>query len=219
MVAPGSKSPLTEHSLQFIRTAPWSSSGAERADLRPISSGLSLFPFLTARASATTSHKASLGTSWSLKLSANLGQQGPSRLRNSYAGVDKEAICERLVPALAANNIGLFDYRFTARLNEARLAANIERHIRRAGLLILYATKSWQSSRYTLLERDLACKLKRPIVAVLPSFRVPQLSFLVTRCRFRNDASGDAAALRKAIEEALGKELPEPAIELRGGGH
>jgi hypothetical protein len=121
----------------------------------------------------------------------------------SYAGRDKQAICDRLVPALEANNIGLFDYRFTARLNEAKLDANIERHIRRAALLILYATKSWTGSPHTLLERDLARKLQRPIVAVTPTLRLPHLGFLVTRCRFGNDPSDDAAALREAIEEAL----------------
>lgn len=126
----------------------------------------------------------------------------------SYAGVDKEVVSERLVPALAANNIGFFDYRFTTRLNEVRLATNIERHIRRSALLILYATKNWQRSSYTMMERDLACELERPVVAVIPPFRKPRLGFHATRCSFGNDANGDAAALREAIEDALGKELP-----------
>ena len=128
----------------------------------------------------------------------------------SYAGADKLQVSERLVPALALNEIGIFDYRFTARLNEAKLDREIQRHLRRSALLVLYATDKWPNSSYTLLERKLACEMKRPIVAVLPAVGAAHLDFPATRCCFGADPKDDAVLLRTAIEEALGKQLPAP---------
>lgn len=129
----------------------------------------------------------------------------------SYAGTDKQEVHERLVPALAANDVGFFDYRFTARLNERRLEREIERRVQRSAVLVLYATNRWPASPYTALERALAEEMGRPIVAVLPSDTDNSLDFGGTHCRFEGDAESNASALRSAIEQAIGAKLPSNA--------
>lgn len=125
----------------------------------------------------------------------------------SYAGADKQEVHERLVPALAANNIGFFDYRFTARLDERRLEREIERRVQRSAVLVLYATSRWPTSPYTMLERAIAEEMGRPIVAVLPSGAGNSLEFSGTHCRFGRNAEKNASALRSAIEQAVGAKL------------
>ncbi|GEM_PF-6675915 len=121
----------------------------------------------------------------------------------SYSGKDKQAINERLVPALAANDIGFFDYRFTERLDARKLPLQIERRIKQCALVLVYASSRWPGSEYTLLEKDLAQGLGRPIVAVEPEGDAVQLDVPATVCRFGRAGETDTAALSAAIHEAL----------------
>jgi TIR domain len=125
----------------------------------------------------------------------------------SYAGPDKQAVCDRLVPALAANDIGFFDYRFTERLDESRLHEEIERRIGRCAVLVVYSTVRWRGSPYTTLELELASKMGKPCIAVLPKVESAPLASAVSACAFEEDSEGDRDALGRAVELATGQKL------------
>ena len=128
----------------------------------------------------------------------------------SYAGPDKPAVCDRLVPALAANDVGFFDYRFTERLIEDRLQEEIERRIHQCAVVIVYSTLRWPGSPFTLLERRLALTMGKPIVAVLPALQAAPFELPVTTCAFGLEAAADREAIGKAIELATGRRFLRP---------
>ncbi len=126
----------------------------------------------------------------------------------SYSGQDKAQVCERLVPALAANDIGFFDYRFSERLDHTKLLDEIERRVERCAVMVVYATTWWAGSQYTQLEVELAVSKGRPIVAVQPPIGAARLEFPATPCTFGGGEEAEAKALREAIELATGRPLP-----------
>lgn len=123
----------------------------------------------------------------------------------SYSSNDRAFINEGLVPALAACDVGFFDYRFTERLNERKLDDEIDRWIGQSAVVIVCASSSWPMSRYTRLEKTLARRNGRPIVAVFPPGDECELHFAAIHCRFRGMPDEDAAELGKAIEVAISR--------------
>jgi hypothetical protein len=121
----------------------------------------------------------------------------------SYSSRDRPFVNEQLVPALAACNIGFFDYRFTERLNERNLKEEIERRIKRCALMVACTSGNWRNSKYAILECTLARKLGRPIVAVTPRREATALAFPATTCLFRGKPEADRVALKRAIGRAL----------------
>jgi len=121
----------------------------------------------------------------------------------SYSSKDRLFIDEVLVPALAACNIGFFDYRFTERLDERKLHEEIERRIKRCALIIACTSRDWHESKHTGLETRLAGKLGKPVVAVTRVGEPVPQEFTCTACVFTRDASRDSQELMKAVGAAL----------------
>src|SRR5262245_4900779 len=122
----------------------------------------------------------------------------------SYSSADLPFVNEQLVPALAACGIGLFDYRFTARLDEPTLAQEIEREINRCAVVVAAASARWLTSEHTDLERQLARTIGRPIVAVMRPGEGMSFDFPIVPCGFSDGREANVSRLEQAITSALG---------------
>jgi len=121
----------------------------------------------------------------------------------SYSSKDRRFVNELLVPALAACNVGFFDYRFTERLDERKLDYEIKRRIRRCALIIAHTSGNWSESNYTVLEARLAEELRKPIVGVTQLNEIVGWQSTRTACVFTRDSDWNSKELIKAIDGAL----------------
>jgi len=87
----------------------------------------------------------------------------------SYRGKqtdDVAWVANGIVPALAEQGFGLFDYRATEELDERHILAEHDRWLERCAAFLVVATDNWHSSKYTRYELRTARALGRPVIAV-----------------------------------------------------
>jgi TIR domain len=121
----------------------------------------------------------------------------------SYSSSDRVVVYEQLVPALAACNIGFFDYRFTERLDERNLEHDIERHIERSAIVVAYASTNWWHAEWTDYERTVARKIGRPVLAVMLDDQDVANDFPLISCRFSSDPEAHKIEMQRAIRQAV----------------
>jgi hypothetical protein len=123
----------------------------------------------------------------------------------SYVSADREPVYEQLIPALAACRTGYFDYRYTERLDEARLPQEIARVVRDSQVVVAYASHDWRSSRnvHIAMEVESARSHARPIVAVTPAADAAALDPSMIRCVFGSNRDENVRAMASALHRAL----------------
>ena len=84
----------------------------------------------------------------------------------SYRGCDADWVAGTLVPALAEQEFGFFDYRGTEELDEATLAAELARWVHECAVLLVVASRDWSGSAHTIAELQQARAIDRPVVVV-----------------------------------------------------
>jgi len=123
----------------------------------------------------------------------------------SYVSKDRTTVYGQVIPALWACRTGYFDYRYTERLNEARLDEELARTIKSCEVVVAFASRDWRTfeNPHIRKEFDLARELARPIVAVTASADGDESDASMIGCRFGPDRVENAQALETAIREAL----------------
>jgi hypothetical protein len=124
----------------------------------------------------------------------------------SYVSKDRETVYAEVIPALAACRTGYFDYRFTERLKEDRLAQELERTIQASQIVLAYASSDWRRLENANIrdELDIARRLARRVVAVTTPADDGELDGSVVRCIFGPDREENGHRLDLALSQALG---------------
>jgi hypothetical protein len=127
----------------------------------------------------------------------------------SYVTSNRETVYGNVIPALAACRTGYFDYRYTARLNEEQLEGELARTIESCHVVVAYASSDWRTmtNANIRMERELAQRFGRPIVAVMTPADAAAIDPSMVRCVFGPDRDENARGLQHAMHQALGNAI------------